>query len=436
MKTQIQRQIHIQEPFRRPRTITLEKEIWLGSSSAAGVPLKDTTLPEFALLIRPLESGKIWIQVPEGAPEIQVGDLSVRNAEWPIGYRLRLGETEIRIEAETTSEHLPEIPSGVLPWLTVSDEGRKTLWTARKSARTSLSIYLEGETGTGKEVLAHLIHAWSERATGPFIPLHCGALPLSLAESELFGHTKGSFTGAHKQRPGALMQAHNGTLFLDEVGDLSPEIQVKLLRFLENGEIRPVGADQCFHASARVVCATHLPLEKLVEQGKFRQDLYYRLASVNVQIPPLRTRPEDIALLATKFAKETGHTISPQALRRLQSTEWRGNVRELRHAIERACGLVSESQSELKEEQFAFLLENTGTALSLESAHPSGLLSLKEMERVMLLKTLRLTQGNRNSAAKILGVARSTLFDMLKRHRIPGPRTSKQPGTQGKLFVA
>src|SRR3954467_3600220 len=172
---------------------------------------------------------------------------------------------------------------------------------ARKAAATPLSIYLAGETGTGKEVLAHLLHAWSQRAPGPFGPVHGGALPLSLAESELFGHVKGAFTGAVQSRPGALMQAHGGTLFLDEIGDLPLDIQVKLLRFLENGEIRPVGADRASRADVRIVCATHHPLHKLVEEGKFRRDLYYRLASVTIEIPSLRARPDDIHMLATKF---------------------------------------------------------------------------------------------------------------------------------------
>ena len=415
--------LHIQEPFQKPRIVYLENETWLGSSTEASLTLKDPTLPGFALLITLRDEGTVWIQVPEDSTEVKMGDHKIKSAEWPMGSLLRLGETELRIGSEPSTEHLPETPRGTQPWLTVSKEGIKTLWMVRKSARTSLSIYLEGETGTGKEVLAHLIHGWSERATGPFVPLHCGALSLSLAESELFGHTKGSFTGAYKHRPGALLQAHNGTLFLDEVGDLSPEIQVKLLRFLENGEIRAVGADDSFRVNVRVICATHHPLEKLVEQGKFRQDLYYRLASVSVRIPPLRSRPNDIVLLAQKFARESGHTLTPRALLFLQSIEWAGNVRELRHAIERASGLAGELQVDLHEEAFAFLFENQNKKLLIEGPFDHGLLTLREMERLMLLKALQLTKGNRNTAAKVLGIARSTLFEMLKRHRIPGPRT-------------
>jgi DNA-binding NtrC family response regulator len=289
-------------------------------------------------------------------------------------------------------------------------------------ATTPLSIYLAGETGTGKEVLAHLLHSWSDRASGPFVPLHCGALALSLAESELFGHVKGAFTGAIHQRPGALMQAHGGTLFLDEVGDLPMDIQVKLLRFLENGEIRPVGADRSSRADARILCATHHPLLKLVEEGKFRRDLYYRLASVTIEIPTLRSRPEDIELLATRFASELKRTLSPRAILRLQAHAWPGNVRELRHAIERASGLAGLFKPVLGEDSFEFLLtpDNISTTPTLELG--AAVLSLQEMERVMLIKSLKLARGHRGQAAKILGVARSTLFEMLKRHKIQGPR--------------
>jgi transcriptional regulator with PAS, ATPase and Fis domain len=297
---------------------------------------------------------------------------------------------------------------------------------AKKAAATPLSLYLAGETGTGKEVLANLLHAWSERASGPFVPLHCGALALSLAESELFGHVKGAFTGASHQRPGALMQAHNGTLFLDEVGDLPMDIQVKLLRFLENGEIRPVGADRTSRADVRILCATHHPLEKLVQTGKFRQDLYYRLASVTLSIPPLRARPKDIEMLATQFSSDLGRSLSPKSMLRLKAHSWPGNVRELRHAIERASGLAGPFMPVLSEDAFDFLLtsENVSVSPGLELGAP--VLTLLEMERVLILKALKLTNGNRGAAAKVLGIARSTLFEMLKRHRIMGPKHHDQ----------
>jgi two-component system response regulator HydG len=356
------------------------------------------------------------------SPPALLGDLEVREAQLPAFVPVRIGESKVLIEPRAPESALPAQPTSLRHWLTACEKGRQTLWTTKKAANTPLSIYLAGETGTGKEVLAHLIHAWSDRAGGPFVPLHCGALPLSLAESELFGHIKGSFTGASHHRAGALRQAHGGTLFLDEVGDLPLDIQVKLLRFLENGEIRPVGADQPSRADVRILCATHHPLQKLVEEGKFRRDLYYRLASVTIEIPSLRDRPEDIEMLSIRFASELKRVISPRALLRLQAHSWPGNVRELRHAIERASGLAGPFATNLGEEAFEFLLtqENISRNPGLEFGAP--VLSLQEMERVMLLKALQLAKGNRNIAAKILGVARSTLFEMLKRHKIQGPR--------------
>ena len=417
------KKIQIQDPSGETRILEVDSDAWIGRGDEASIPLRDPTAPLLAAFLRITPDGKAWMQTPDDSPGVEISDLKIKSAELPDGIPFKIGETRLCILRESREVRLPDQPKGAVHWLTTSESGKDILWTIRKTAATSLSIYLAGETGTGKEVLAHLIHAWSERATGPFVPLHCGALPLSLAESELFGHSKGAFTGAHKQRPGALLQAHGGTLFLDEVGDLSPEIQVKLLRFLENGEIRPVGADQSVHADVRLVCATHHPLERLVEEGRFRRDLYYRLASITVNIPTLRDRPEDIRLLAKKFAKDFKRTLSSKALLRLQAHSWPGNVRELRHTIERACGMAGPFQNELSEDAFSFLLtpSNVTKTPQMELGTPS--LTLKEMERVMILKALKISRGNRNEAARILGIARSTLFEMLKRHRIQGPRS-------------
>ncbi len=424
-------QIRIQDPSGETRILPLQgglkSSARLGSSpTESDILLRDPTVPKHAAQLCAREAGAslspYWLRIPEGAPSLRLGDLEVREAHLPPGLPVHLGESSLVLEIQASDLSLPHQPSGIRHWLTRCEEGRKVLWMAKKAAATPLSIYLAGETGTGKEVLAHLLHAWSDRASGPFVPLHCGALPLSLAESELFGHVKGAFTGAVTHRPGALMQAHNGTLFLDEVGDLPLDIQVKLLRFLENGEIRPVGADRPSRADARILCATHQPLKKLVEEGRFRRDLYYRLASVTVEIPPLRHRPEDILMLSNQFATDLNRSLSPRALLRLQAHSWPGNVRELRHSIERASGLAGPFTPVLSEDAFEFLLtpDNVGDRPELELG---AILTLDEMERVLLVKALRLAQGNRAKAAKILGVARSTLFEMLKRHKIQGPKS-------------
>jgi DNA-binding NtrC family response regulator len=428
-------QLKIQDPSGEVRKVSLRGEwsggVSLGRAEDAGIPLRDPTAAGLAATLWAAPDrdtvSPYWLRIPEGAPAARLGDLAVREAHLPPGLPLTLGETVVSLEEDARGPSLPTLPSGLRAWLTRSESGAKLLWTAKKAAATPLSLYLAGETGTGKEVLAHLLHAWSDRASGPFVPLHCGALALSLAESELFGHVKGAFTGAMHHRPGALMQAHNGTLFLDEVGDLPVDIQVKLLRFLENGEIRPVGADRPSRANVRLLCATHKPLKRLVEEGKFRRDLYYRLASVTIEIPTLRSRPEDVELLATRFSAELGRTLSPRALLRLKAHAWPGNVRELRHAIERASGLAGPFTPVLAESAFEFLLTPESVEATPEVELGSSVLTLEEMERVMLLKSLKLARGNRAEAARILGVARSTLFEMIKRHRITGPRHRYDP---------
>lgn len=422
--------LRIQDPSGETRLLPLKGSATLGRGEDAGIPLRDPTAAREAATLWAAPSAEgcaggspFWLRATEGAAALRLGDLYIREAHLPPGLPVVLGETRLTLEKAADLDAMPSQPAGVRPWLTCGDAGRSLLWTVRKAAATPLSIYLAGETGTGKEVLAHLIHAWSERASGPFVPLHCGALPLALAESELFGHVKGAFTGAFHQRPGALMQAHGGTLFLDEIGDLPMDIQVKLLRFLENGEIRPVGADRLSRSDVRLICATHKPLLKLVEEGRFRRDLYYRLASVTVEIPALRSRPDDIEMLAARFASDLKRALSTRAMLRLKAHDWPGNVRELRHAVERASGLAGPFEPVLGEEAFDFLLTPDNIACRPELELGAALLTLEEMERVMVLKALRLSHGNRAGAARILGIARSTLFEMLKRHRIRGPRS-------------
>ena len=426
--------LKIQDPSGETRKIPLRgrlaSNLLLGRGETANVLLRDPTVPQEAAMLWPgpqvgrggSERSPYWLRILSDTPFGKLGDLPVKEAQVPAYLPMTLGETVLTLVPENEIQDLPQQPSGVRPWLTQAESGKKVLWMTKKAAGTQLSTYLAGETGTGKEVLARLLHLWSPRASGPFIPLHCGALPLSLAESELFGHVKGAFTGASHHRPGALLQAHGGTLFLDEIGDLSPDIQVKLLRFLENGEIRSVGADHSSRADVRIVCATHHSLKKLVEEGKFRRDLYYRLASITIEIPTLRARPEDIELLSNQFATEMKRTLSSDAHLRLQAYSWPGNVRELRHAVERASGLASPFSPLLNQSDFDFLLNSDAVSESPELELGAPVLTIDEMERILLLKALKIAKGNRTKSAKILGVARSTLFEMLKRHKIKGPK--------------
>jgi transcriptional regulator with PAS, ATPase and Fis domain len=398
-------QISIHEPQGTTRHVSISDSTSLGYSEKADIQLKDPKVAEIAAHIFQKKTS-FWIQIPDQAPPIQLGGLWIRASELIENMPFTIGDSKLVLEKNTTNLALPEVPSGIQPWFTCSELGKKLLSESKKVASTSLPVYLTGETGTGKEVLAHLIHAWSLCKQGPFVPVNCAAIPLSLAESELFGHLAGAFTGATKPRTGAFIQAHGGTLFLDEIGDLPLEFQVKLLRFLENGEIRPLGSNHTTHAKARIICATHLPLEYLVEKKLFREDLYYRIASIALKIPPLRKRPEDIAFLLQKFAADHNRYLSSQVLQKLQMYHWPGNTRQLKHAVQRACSIAEPTQLILNETDFDFL--NTNHQVQETS------LNFLEMKKVLVTQALKEAKGNRTQAAKSLGIARSTLYSILK----------------------
>lgn len=265
----------------------------------------------------------------------------------------------------------------------------------------------------GKELLAHQAHAWSAQAGGPFVPLHCAAISPLIAESELFGHVRGAFTGAFQSRLGALQTARGGTLFLDEVAELSSDLQVKLLRFLENGEYRPIGSDRTEHSNARIVCATHRDLRTWVRAGKFREDLYFRLAGITIQIPPLRSRLPDIAAQAHRFALEHDFILGQGCVEFLQTYAWPGNSRELKRCIERAVFLSGIPRRETNETA-QLLPEDFDLGAGGELLPESETLNLLEMEKTWIYKALRAHQGNRERAAEALGIARSTLFQRLR----------------------
>jgi DNA-binding NtrC family response regulator len=416
--------VKIQDPSGHTRTLNFRpgERLTMGSAEESKILIKDPEISAPNLGEIELGEQKISVKMLDSLTSAEFSGLSFREGEIPSGAEVKFGATRLTFSSATEEDSLPQFPKGARPWKSSTEVGAKLLWQTRKVAATPLSVYISGETGTGKELIAHLLHAWSDRASGPFVAINCGALTPSLVESELFGHVKGSFTGADQSRVGAFLQAHNGTLFLDEVGNLPAEVQVKLLRFLEDGEIRPVGSDRVLHSQVRLVCATHLPLLKLVEEGKFRKDLYFRIASVTLKIPSLKERPEDIELLAIEAAGKLGKVIPAKTLAKLQSYSWPGNVRELQHSVERACGLAGPFEKILSEDLFEWddMKALTGGNSSLPEF--DGVLRMDEMEKILLLKALRISHGNRQEAAKLLGVARSTVFDMLKRHKIPGPR--------------
>ena len=299
----------------------------------------------------------------------------------------------------------------------------------KQAAVTRSTVLLTGETGTGKELLAQMIHQNSPRARGPFVAVHCAALPASLLESELFGHEKGAFTGASERRIGRFEAADGGTLFLDEMGELDPATQVKLLRFLETRSFERVGSNKPVTVDVRLVCATHRNLADLVAKGVFREDLFYRLHVVPIRLPPLRERADDIPLLLDyylrHFAKENNVTaprLVPGALTALQRYGWPGNVRELRNFCENAVvlkrgGEISEYDLDPKFTAAApavLMGQTAGSAAASAAASPvRNPLSKEENEKRLLRSALVESRGNRTQAAQLMGISRRTLHRKL-----------------------
>jgi DNA-binding NtrC family response regulator len=281
-------------------------------------------------------------------------------------------------------------------------------------AASDATVLVQGESGTGKELVAHALHASSARRYNPLVTVHCGALAEGLLESELFGHEKGAFTGASYQHRGKFEQAEGGTVLLDEIGDISPRVQVDLLRVLEEKRVTRVGGKESIPVDFRIVAATHRDLEAMASGGRFRQDLYYRLNVVTITVPPLRERPEDIRPLAEHFREQIsrsmnkrGVSFSPQALQALDAYAWPGNVRELRNAVERAMVLGSTP---------VIQLEDLPIRVTVEPRVPSAPRSLAAVERDHVVATLEATDWNISRSATILGVDRSTLYAKIKRY--------------------
>lgn len=301
--------------------------------------------------------------------------------------------------------------------------------------KVDTAVLITGESGTGKELAAEALHAESSRCNKPLIKVDCVSATENLLESELFGHCKGAFTGADRDRPGRLLQADGGTLFLDEIGDISPRTQLLLLRFLQDKTFTPVGQDTPIQVDVRIIAATNVDFLEMVSQGKFREDLYYRLKVIEVKLPPLRDRINGIPLLATHFLtifrKELGKkiaTISDQALECMTKYNWPGNVRELRHVMERACVLCNGPVLLLKHLPEELQRPSSNNDLKNSTLHPPKppaksveLFSISpqyQREDEKIIDALRQVNGNRVKAAKLLGVARSTLYRQMQRYNI------------------
>jgi DNA-binding NtrC family response regulator len=300
-----------------------------------------------------------------------------------------------------------------------------------KVAFTTHPVMILGESGTGKEIVARSIHFNGTNAAKPFIPVDCGSLVPTLIESELFGYVKGAFTGANRSKDGLLVAAGEGTVFLDEIGELPLDLQAKLLRALQEKEVRPVGATHSVPIAARILAATNRDLHLMVEQGRFRKDLFFRLNVVNVRIPALRDRKADIPLLAAntleRMRRENGltYTFADDALRLMAEYDWPGNVRELEHAIERACALSSgpvlhmgDFPTQLQDHLTHRDRAATAAAIALTTTESPQVLSIAEMEKQAILNTIRQLNGDKLMAAKLLGIGKTTLYRKLKEYGI------------------
>jgi len=311
---------------------------------------------------------------------------------------------------------------------------REVFSQIRQVAPTSASVLITGESGTGKELVARTIHAYGPNAQKPFLPVDCGSLVPTLIESELFGYVKGAFTGANRSKDGLLVSAEGGTVFLDEIGELSLDLQAKLLRALQEKEVRPVGATHRVPIKARIVAATNRDLATMVEKGSFRKDLFYRLNVVNLRLPSLRDRREDIPLLAAHFldriSREHGRkfTLSDEALRTMMRHDWPGNVRELENSIERACALSSgpvlhlgDLPTQLQQKGLEARRAAAAAGEGPAAAGAPELKTLAELEREAILGAIRTLNGDKLQAAKLLGIGKTTLYRKLKEYGIADP---------------
>jgi two-component system response regulator HydG len=342
--------------------------------------------------------------------------------------RQALERASLVAENRALKARLAELAPGVGGLVGDAPAFRAVLETLRQAAPTSATVLLFGESGTGKELAARLVHDLSPRAAGPFVPINCAAIPEGLLESELFGHEKGAFTGASARKEGRFERANGGTLLLDEVGEMPPAVQVKLLRFLQDGVLERVGGTESIRVDVRVVAATNKDLAAEARAGRFREDLFYRLDVVSVRLPPLRERREDVLALASFFLRRTAERLpkqvtgfTPAAAAALERYPWPGNVRELQHAVERAVILGRGETLDVPDLPEAI----RGAAASpAEPGQAPGAAAgiviplgtpMDEVERLVIRRTLEQTRGDKNLAAQILGIAARTIYRKLDR---------------------
>ena len=371
-----------------------------------------------------------------GSEELAVQAMKSGADDYIAKGRLQIDELEMRIarvlrnqklEAENTAlREQIEQKFGLENIIGQSEPMQQVFDLVRQVAPTRATVLISGETGTGKELVAKAIHNLSPRSRQPMVTVHCAALPPTLLESELFGHEKGAFTGAHERRIGRFEQAQGGTLFLDEIGEIDSTTQVKLLRFLGERTFERLGSNKTVTADVRLITATNKNLAELVQGGKFRDDLFFRLRVVEIEMPPLRNRRVDIPLLAqafvSDFARENGKNVReilPDATDMLLNYPWPGNVRELRTAIEHAVVLCRGEKIAVRDLPNA-IRGQVVPAVSSKSVSGGGDLSVKEAEKELIIRALKESRGSRTEASKKLGMSRRTLHRKLHTYKLEG----------------
>ena len=405
-------------PDKGKETMLQKPLVLIGSLAENDLVLADPTVSRRHAAIEEKANGYV-IRDLDSTNGTLLDGVRVREAYLLPGSVISLGQTEISFSPlEERIEILKSNRDRFGELIGTSPSMQEVYGILERIAPTDVTVLLDGETGTGKELAARAIHSNGRKSAGPFVVVDCGAVAPNLIESELFGHEKGAFTDAVKFRQGAFELADSGTIFLDEIGELSLDLQPKLLRALDQREIKRVGADRPVTVNVRVISATNKDLEREVKAGRFREDLYYRLSVVRIYMPPLRKRKEDIEIIAEHLLKGISSEInkkitglSPEALSALTAYSWPGNVRELKNVLGRAAALCDGKRIEAKD---LFLSEAKDTA-TLEGL--SGK-TLEEIEKAAIHATLRSVSGNKTEAAKVLGIAYSTLYEKMKKYGI------------------
>ncbi|MEO5987711.1 MAG: sigma-54 dependent transcriptional regulator [Candidatus Eisenbacteria bacterium] len=336
----------------------------------------------------------------------------------------------LRSENQALAAQVDSLRRETLPLVGDAPATRAVLELASKVAVTESTVLMRGESGSGKDLFARTIHMLSKRAAGPWVKVNCGALPEALLESELFGHEKGAFTGAVRQKPGRFEDANGGTIFLDEIGEMPVTLQVKLLQVIEEKRFTRVGGNQTIQVDVRILAATNRPLEEMVRERTFREDLFFRLNVFPIVLPPLRERRGDVPRLTAFFLRKHGASaekVSREAMDALEAHPFPGNVRELEHAIERA--LILAGPDPIGPEHLSFAAANARpSGHSWVPEIPAEGLSLEELEKALILQSLERAAGNKSRAARLLGLTRRTLYSRMEKH---GLRKSGEGGDEG-----